>query len=179
MTETARVYGGSLYELAQEEHLEEEILSEMKEIRALFRENPEYPRLLSEPSIPRKERIGLIDAAFGSQAEPYLVNFIKLLCEKNLLREFGGCCDEYLRRYNQDNGIAEATATSAVPLTEAQAEALKQKLEKLSGKKISLSLKTNPSLLGGVRVELEGKELDGTVKGRLDGLSRKLDSLTL
>ena len=46
MTETARVYGGSLYELAQEEHLEEEILSEMKEIRALFRENPEYPRLL-------------------------------------------------------------------------------------------------------------------------------------
>ena len=38
MTETARVYGGSLYELAQEEHLEEEILSEMKEIRALFRD---------------------------------------------------------------------------------------------------------------------------------------------
>ena len=75
----------------KEEHLEEEILSEMKEIRALFRENPKYPRLLSEPSIPRKERIGLIDAAFGSQAEPYLVNFIKLLCEKNLLREFGGC----------------------------------------------------------------------------------------
>ena len=179
MTETARVYGGSLYELAAEEHLEEEILSEMKEIRALFRENPEYPRLLSEPSIPRKERIGLIDAAFGSQAEPYLVNFIKLLCEKNLLREFGGCCDEYARRYNRDNGIAEATATSAVPMTEAQAEALKQKLEKLSGKKISLSLKTDPSLLGGVRVELEGKELDGTVKGRLDGLSRKLDSLTL
>ena len=83
MTETARVYGGSLYELAQEEHLEEEILSEMKEIRALFRENPEYPRVLAEPSIPRKERIGLIDAAFGSQAEPYLVNFIKLLCEKS------------------------------------------------------------------------------------------------
>ena len=99
MTETARVYGGSLYELAAEEHLEEEILSEMKEIRALFRENSEYPRLLSEPSIPRKERIGLIDAAFGGQAEPYLVNFIKLLCEKNLLREFGGCQEAFQRRY--------------------------------------------------------------------------------
>ena len=82
MTETARVYGGSLYELAQEEHLEEEILSEMKEIRALFRENPEYPRLLSEPSIPRKERIGLIDAAFGSQAEPYLVNLSNCCVKK-------------------------------------------------------------------------------------------------
>ena len=179
MTQAARVYGESMYELALSEGLSGEILEEMKVIRRLFQENPDYVHLLSEPSIPGKERIDLIETAFGKQAERYLVNFIKLLCEKNLLREFGGCCDEYLRRYNQDNGIAEATATSAVPLTEAQAEALKQKLEKLSGKKISLSLKTNPSLLGGVRVELEGKELDGTVKGRLDGLSRKLDSLTL
>ena len=45
MTETARVYGGSMYELDKEEHLEEEILSEMKEIRALFRENQEYQSL--------------------------------------------------------------------------------------------------------------------------------------
>lgn len=168
-----------MYALALEEGLTGEILEEMKVIRALLRENPDYVHLLSEPSIPGKERTDLIEAAFGNQAERYLVNFLKLLCERNLLREFGGCCDEYTRRYNCDNGIAEATAASAVPMTEAQAEALKQKLEKLSGKKISLRLKTDPSLLGGVRVELEGKELDGTVKGRLDGLSRKLDSLTL
>ena len=122
MTETARVYGGSLYELAAEEHLEEEILSEMKEIRALFRENPEYPRLLSEPSIPRKERIGLIDAAFGSQAEPYLVNFIKLLCEKNLLREFGGCQEAFQRRYYAAHNIAEAVVTSAASLSKEQEE---------------------------------------------------------
>ena len=179
MTQAARVYGESMYALALEEGLTGEILEEMKVIRTLFQENPDYVHLLSEPSIPGNERIDLIEAAFGNQAERYLVNFLKLLCERNLLREFGGCCDEYARRYNRDNGIAEATATSAVPMTEAQAEALKQKLEKLSVKKISLSLKTDPSLLGGVRVELEGKELDGTVKGRLDGLSRKLDSLTL
>ena len=135
-----------MYALALEEGLTGEILEEMKVIRTLFQENPDYVHLLSEPSIPGNERIDLIEAAFGNQAERYLVNFLKLLCERNLLREFGGCCDEYARRYNRDNGIAEATATSAVPMTEAQAEALKQKLEKLSGKKISLSLKTDPSL---------------------------------
>ena len=162
MTETARVYGGSLYELAQEEHLEEEILSEMKEIRALFRENPEYPRLLSEPSIPRKERIGLIDAAFGSQAEPYLVNFIKLLCEKNLLREFGGCQEAFQRRYFAAHNIAEAVVTSAASLSKEQEELLKKKLE------------TDPSVLAGVRVELDGKLFDGTVKGHLAELSRRI-----
>lgn len=179
MTQAAKVYGESMYELALSEGLSGEILEEMKVIRTLFQENPDYIHLLSEPSIPGKERTDLIETAFGNQAERYLVNFLKLLCERNLLREFGGCCEEYLRRYNRDNGIAEAIVTSAVPLTDVQAEALKQKLENLSGKKISLTRKTDPSLLGGVRVELEGKELDGTVKGRLNGLSRKLDSLTL
>ena len=174
MTETARVYGGSLYELAQEEHLEEEILSEMKEIRALFRENPEYPRLLSEPSIPRKERIGLIDAAFGSQAEPYLVNFIKLLCEKNLLREFGGCQEAFQRRYFAAHNIAEAVVTSAASLSKEQEELLKKKLETMSGKTVVMELKTDPSVLAGVRVELDGKLFDGTVKGRLAELSRRI-----
>ena len=171
MTETARVYGGSLYELAQEEHLEEEILSEMKEIRALFRENPEYPRLLSEPSIPRKERI---DAAFGSQAEPYLVNFIKLLCEKNLLREFGGCQEAFQRRYYAAHNIAEAVVTSAASLSKEQEELLKKKLETMSGKTVVMELKTDPSVLAGVRVELDGKLFDGTVKGRLAELSRRI-----
>ena len=171
MTETARVYGGSLYELAAEEHLDEEILSEMKEIRALFRENPEYPRLLEEPSIPRKERLGLIDAAFGSQAEPYLVNFIKLLCEKNLLR---GCFEAFQCRYYAAHNIAKAVVTSAASLSKEQEELLKKKLEAMSGKTVVMEQKTDPSVLAGVRVELDGKLLDGTVKGRLSEISRRI-----
>ena len=78
-----------MYALALEEGLTGEILEEMKVIRTLFQENPDYVHLLSEPSIPGNERIDLIEAAFGNQAERYLVNFLKLLCERNLLREFG------------------------------------------------------------------------------------------
>ena len=59
MTETARIYGGSLYDLAAEENLTGEILGQMEQIRTLLRENPEYERLLSEPSIPQMERNGI------------------------------------------------------------------------------------------------------------------------
>ena len=116
MTKTARVYGGSLYDLAAEEKLDGQIMEQMNEIRQIFRENPGYLKLLGEPAIPQEERMKLLDEAFGGQVEPYLLNFLKLLCEKKILREFSGCCEEFTRRYNVDHGIVEAVVTSAVKL---------------------------------------------------------------
>lgn len=177
MTQAAQIYGGSLYDLAAEEQLADTILEEMKEIRQIFRENPNYMKLLQEPVVPKEERLKLVEEAFGTQAERYLVNFIKLLCERNLLSEYAGCCEEFIRRYNADHGIAEAVVTSAVALSKEQAEALRTRLEKLSGKRVALTQKVDPSVLAGLRVELEGKQLDGTVQSRLAGISRKLDEI--
>ena len=177
MTQTASLYGGSLYDLAAEEQLTHVILEQMQQIREIFRENPDYVHLLSEPSVPLAERKNLIEQAFGAQAERYLINFIKMLCDKNLLREFAGCCEEFTRRYNADNGIAEAVVTSAVALDEAQLAALQAKLEKMSGKRISLIQKVDASVVAGLRVEMEGRQLDGTVQGRLSGISKKLNEI--
>jgi F-type H+-transporting ATPase subunit delta len=119
----------------------------------------------------------MIEAAFGSQAERYLVNFLKLLCERNLLREFSGCCEEYTRRYHADYGIAEAVVVSAVALKENQLAQLKEKLEKLCGKKIYLVQKIDPSVVGGLRVEVDGKQYDGTIQGRMSDLSGKIKNV--
>ena len=177
MTQTGRLYGGSLYDLAAEEQLTDVIMEQLQEVRQIFGENPEYLSLLSEPSLAKQERLNMIDAAFGSQAERYLVNFLKLLCEKNILKEFGGCCDEYTRRYNVDRGIAEAIVTSAVALNKNQLDALKAKLEKISGKKISMIQKVDPSVVAGIRVEVDGKQFDGTVQGRMSELSAKIKNV--
>ena len=69
MTKTARVYGGSLYDLAAEEKLDGQIMEQMIAIRQIFRENPEYLKLLGEPAIPEEERLKMIEEAFGQQAE--------------------------------------------------------------------------------------------------------------
>ena len=174
MTATARLYGGSLYDLAAEEGLTDVLMQQTEEVRKLFQENPDYVKLLMEPSIPKKERTDLIETAFGAQAERYLVNFLKLLCEKGIIGEFSGCCQEFVRRYNADHNIAEAVVTSAVTLSQEQMKALEDKLEKVSKKQIHLVQIKDSSVIGGLRVELEGKQLDGTVQGRLSGLSRKM-----
>ena len=177
MTQTARLYGGSLYDLAAEEQLTGTIREQMEEIRQIFRENPDYQKLLAEPSIPKADRTKLIEDAFGTQAERYLVNFLKLLCERNLLGEYAGCCEEFTRRYNVDHHIAEAVVTSAVTLTAEQMETLKARLEKMTGKQVSLIQKKDPSVVAGLRVEIEGKQLDGTVQSRLSGISKKLNEV--
>ncbi len=69
--------------------------------------------------------------------------------------------------------------TSAIALNESQISALKSKLESISGKKILLTQKTDGAVLGGIRVEIEGKLYDGTVQGRLDELRKKVDETVL
>ena len=180
MTKTAKLYGDSLYELALEkqEKADQGYCDRMEEqlqaVCGIFRDNPDYIRLLQEPSVPRRERIGLIDQAFGGQVEEYLLNFLKLLCESELLQEFRGCCEQFKLRYQKDHGIAEAYVTSAVALSAAQQGALEKKLEDVYQKKILLMIKVDPSQMGGMKVEIEGKQLDGTVRGRLERLHRQI-----
>ena len=57
MTKTARVYGGSLYDLAAEEKLDGQIMEQMIAVRQIFRENPVYLKLLGEPAIPEDETL--------------------------------------------------------------------------------------------------------------------------
>lgn len=177
MTKTAKLYGGSLYDLAADEKLTDKMLEEMEEVRKIFKENQDYLTLLSEPSIPKAERVSLIDQAFGGQVELYLLNFLKLLCENGMLREFNDCCREFRARYNEAHNIAEAVVTSAVALTKEQVQALTARLEKMSNKTIMLTQKVDSRVIGGLRVELEGMQLDGTAQGRLSSLRKKVTEI--
>lgn len=179
MMKDSDLYGQSLYDLASSENLADDILCQMQTVLKLLAENPDYVRLLTEPSIPKKQRLALLDEAFGSDMQPYLLNFLKILVENGMVRDFGGCCRRYTELYNADRGIAQAEVTSAVPLNAQQLERLRAKLEEISGKKIQLQPKVDPSVLGGLRVSLEGKLLDGTVKGRLDDLRRKVSETVM
>ena len=179
MTTATSLYGQSLYDLAAEEGLTEEILKQMEVVEAIFRENPDYITLLLEPSIPRRERLGLVEEAFKDQLHPYLLNFLMILLENSLLRGFSSTYRTYREAFNKDHGIAEATVTSAVALTESQVKALTERLEEMSGKTVQLKQKVDSSVLGGLRVEIEGKLLDGTVMGRLADLRKKVSETVL
>jgi F-type H+-transporting ATPase subunit delta len=172
MTEIARMYGGSLYDLAAEEGLETRILEELDAVADILKQDPEYLHLLSIPSIPKKERCALLDEAFRGKVHLYVLNFVKILCEKGTLRELPGCARAFRVKYNQAHGILEATAAD-------QTARLHEKLEAVTGKTIDLRTKVDAAVLGGIRLDIEGTELDGTVKNRLASLRRSIAGITV
>lgn len=120
----------------------------------------------------------LLDQAFA-QAHPYLVNFLKILCEAGILPELPACARAYRDRYNQDHNILEVTAVSAVALDESARSRLQEKLQRITGKTITLTEKVDPSVLGGLRLDLGGTRLDGTVQGRLERLRNEISGVVI
>lgn len=143
----------------------------------IFKENPDYLRLLAEPSLPKTERFSLLDIALKEQVHDYLLNFLKLLCENGSLKDFPACTQEFRTRFCKDAGLADVIVTSAVPLTEEQTAALTKKLQSLTGKTILLTQKTDSRVIGGLRVELGGECLDGTTSSQLLTLRKKLTEI--
>lgn len=174
MTAAEKEYGGALYSLAMDEHLEDEVLSGLGEVKQLLAENPAYTKLLANPAVKKEERLALLDEALRGAVHPYVLNFCKILCEKYALTSLSGCEAEFRTRLYETRGILPVTATTAVALTQAQADALKAKLESATGKQVLLENHVDARVLGGVKLAYAGKELDGTAAGRLAALRSQL-----
>lgn len=174
MTAAEKEYGEALYELCVEENCAEEVLEQLGTVRDLFQAEPQYPRILQDPALPKEERLHMLDEAFGGSVHSYLLNFLKILCEKSAVEMLPGCVEQFTGLYNEAHGYLPVTVTSAVPLTGAQGKALTEKLSSLTGKTVLLETRVDESLMGGVKVTYDGKELDGSVAGRLEALRRAL-----
>lgn len=170
MTELAREYGEGLYALTEEEGISPDVLEQMLGLRTLFREQPDFCRLLSNMSLSKRERVAILDRVLRGQTHPYLLNFLKILCERGVLNEYEGCLAAFKTLYNQAHGIVEATVTTAVALDEGQRAHLAAKLGQMTGKTVELTEKLNASLLGGVLLEMNGQRYDNTLKTRLEAI---------
>lgn len=179
MTKSEQVYGSALYALAKEEGLTEVIYEELFAVLRILNENPDYRCFLGTLSISKQERCAALDEALGGKIQPYLLNFLKILCENGTVSQLDGCAKEYRRQYHDDHGIIEVCAVTAVELKPALKDKLADKLQTVLGKTVELSSRVDPACMGGILLELPGRQLDGTVKHRLDALRRELKTAAL
>ena len=179
MTEVATTYGQAMYDLAREEGLAKDLLGQLTALDQSLRAEPDFVGLLSTPNIPKEERVRILDDSFRGKVHPYVLNFLKILTEKGYIRYFPECCQAYREKYNEDNGILPVCAVTAVALDKAQTAKLTAKLEKITGKTVELTNRTDPECLGGVRLDYDGKRVDGTVQSRLNAIRSMLKNTVL
>ena len=116
---------------------------------------PQFLQLLCSRAIEREQRLQVVDETFRGRAHAYIVNFMKLLVEREHFDAFLQCAQWIHQRFNDDNGVVEAHVTSAVALNEDELAALRVKLAHISGRQVKLITTIDPSVIGGVRVEMD------------------------
>ena len=179
MSQVGTVYAQALYSLTKDEDCSEKVLQELVVLSESFENEPKFLRLLSAPNLSKEERCGILDESFRGKVHPYVLNFLKILTEKGYIRLFSDCCKAFRQLYNEDHGILEFFAYTAIALNEDQKQRLSQKLQAVTGKTIDLVNWVDPSFLGGVRLDYDGKRVDDTVSHRLATISALLKNTVL
>lgn len=179
MSQIGNVYGRALYDLVKEEGLSDRILQELTVLEQSFREEPQFLRLLSAHNISVEERCGIVDSCFHDSVHIYVLNFLKILTQKAVVKSFSACVQAFTELYNEDHGILPVTAVSAVALSQEQIKRLSEKLSDITGKKAQITNRVDPDCLGGVRLDYDGKRVDGSVANRLASVRNMLKNTVL
>ena len=179
MSQIGSTYAQALYSLIKDEGDTGSVLQQLTALEESFRAEPDFLRLLDTPNLSKDQRCRILDDSFRGRIDPYVLNFLKLLTEKGYIRRFSDCCQAYREQYNEDNGILPVCAVTAVPLNETQTAKLTAKLTKITGKTVQLTNRVEPDCMGGVRLDYDGKRVDGTVQGRLDAIRSLLKNTVL
>ena len=174
----AAEYGKALFMLAEERGSTGSCLSDVRAACRIFKENPRYVKLLDTPAIIKSEKLSLIDEAFSSLDED-LKSLIKILCESHSVYAFAEIEKEFSTLYDLSRGIERVEAVTAIAMTDEQISRMTEKLASMTGKKIILKNTVCPEILGGVKLRYSGRQLDGSVKTRLDKFEQSLKNTVI
>ena len=174
----AKEYGKALFLITEEDGVSDKILSDINLTEGVLKANPDYVKLLNSPALSKDERVELVGKAF-SGIDERLSNLLKLLTERRIMHIFDKAAKTYKTLYDESRGIVRVEAVTAVPLSDKQAKAIKDKLTYSLRKTIVLSNTVDASILGGVKLRYSGVQLDGSVKTRLDKFEAALKNTVI
>ncbi len=175
--QVARNYAQALIELAGSNlRLQEEFLNEITVICESINKVKGTKEIFETPTISKDEKKVLIKKLFEGKINQKTFNFLLLLTDKQRLGILPEIQNQLTIIVNKNKGITIAEVSSASQLDSVSLESLKQKLEKVLGKneKVTIESKIEPALIGGIVVKVNDLVYDGSVKGRLENLKRRL-----
>ncbi len=173
MSVVDRVYATALFEAAREQDRLAPVRDELAQIVEAEAEVPELRELLRNPQLdPRARANALEDLLSGG--EELLRNFLLVLADKGRTGSLEEIAREFERLNAEHEGIVHAELTTAVELSDEEAQTLLRQIEQASGRKVEATRSIDPDLIGGIVLQVGSHRLDASVRGRLERLRREL-----
>ncbi len=168
----ARRYAEALFGAVGGLEANEAALAELSAVRAALHEVPRARQVLAHPTVLPRVAAQLMDA-LAARCSPAVARFLRLLAERGRLSHLDEVVDAYRQRVERARGVRRARLQSARRLPAAQVEGLRAMLARRFGA-VELTTEVRPELLGGARVVMGDRVLDGSLAAHLQRLRRAL-----
>jgi len=171
--EIAERYAAALYAVAREGGIVDQTEAELSSIVDAMRTIPDFSRFLAHPLIGRESKISLLEEGFPGLSE-YMRNMVRLLVRNGRESYLDMIYERFLAVRAEAEGITRVRVIAAAPLSPEERSRLKERLEEAFRGPVRIAEEHDERLIAGVRLEVEGKVIDGTLRARLDALRSSL-----
>jgi F-type H+-transporting ATPase subunit delta len=170
----AKRYALALFQIAKETQALGVIEEELRVVKEVVQYNPELKNILNSSKLSIEEKKEIIKSSFAA-VNVNVLNTMLILIDRHREDQIVNVANEFLELANDEMGIAEAQVYSTRELTDAEREAISSVFAAKVGKK-SLKIENivDSNLLGGIRLRIGNRIYDGSLRGKLDRLERKL-----
>ena len=169
----AKRYAQAVFTLAKEQNTLDAWQSDLALLDNIVGDH-QVVSYLTNPTITSDKKVGAIESALNSNVQPETRNLVKLLIERDraaLIPEIREIFDDEVRT---ERGVAVANVTTADPLSDAERDLVRDKLQTLTGKTVELALKVDPEIIGGIIIRIGDQEIDGSVRNKLERMRARL-----
>ena len=167
----AERYAGSLFELALQSNAIAEVENSLTRFEALLADSDDLRRLIRSPVFSSDDQLKAISAIADQAGVTGLTgNFLRVVAKNRRLFAVPAMIKAFRRIAADHRGETTAEVTTAHALTEAQQTELKAALKSVAGKDVTISLTVDPSILGGLVVKMGSRQIDTSLKTKLDSL---------
>lgn len=172
---SASRYARALLDVAIDQQVTERVAQDLDGFAALVDGNAELRAALANPAVPVAGKAALVAAlAARAGACDTVANLLRLLAERNRLTLIAEVRDAYHARLMEHQGVIEAEITTAVALEPARVDALRERLARVTGRDVTMTARTDASLVGGAVARVGSTVYDGSLATQLAKMKTRL-----
>lgn len=170
-------YAEALFEVGEESNSTTKLYEELNAVVDIMKSDKDFYNVLKSPLVPKGDKKNIIENVFNNRIDNNLKNFFKILIDKDRMTSIFIIQKTFKDLLNEKNNVIEGEAVSAIPMSKEEIKQLETNLSSKYNKNVTLENIVDKTILGGILVRLGNKEIDGTVKTRLENLKEELSQV--